>query len=188
MFKNNFTRLTIWTAVNMTDIRFDEEARRGIGIGCPGLNVTQTLGNGTETRPITTADTGKMLLAGWLLFLFSQGFNFILYKMHPSSPEMWTWGVEEEPEEWTPPEETQEEGELIWVNNLIMFEQPLILIYQQRRSTFLTVENQNQRISLPLVGSPKQSWQLEKRMRSLRSGHHQRRHKRRVSLGYKINV
>ena len=105
MFKNNFTRLTIWTAVNMTDIRFDEEARRGIGIGCPGLNVTQAVGNGTAPHPITTADTGKMLGAGWLLYLASLILNFILYKMHPSSPEMWTWGVEEELEEWTPPAE-----------------------------------------------------------------------------------
>ena len=92
----------------MTDIEYDAEARSGIG--CPDLNVTQTLGNVTETRPITTNDTGKMIGAGWFLFLCSQGFNFILYKIHPSSPEMWTWGADEELEKWTPPEETQDEG------------------------------------------------------------------------------
>ena len=93
----------------MTDIEYDVEAGRGIPI--PGLNVTQTIGDGSVPRPISTTDTGKMLGAGWLLFLCSQGFNFILYKMHPSSPEMWTWGAEEELEVWTTPEEAQKEGE-----------------------------------------------------------------------------
>ena len=62
---------------------------------------------------ITTGVTARMLGAGWLLYLASLIFNFIFYKMHPSSPEMWTWGAEEELEEWTPPEEAQdhEEGE-----------------------------------------------------------------------------
>ena len=101
--------MTIWTAVTMTDIDYDAEA--GTGIPIPGLNVTQTIGNGTELRLISTTDTARMLGAGWLLYICSIVFNFIFYKMHPSSPEMWTWGAEEELEEWTPPEETQEEGE-----------------------------------------------------------------------------
>ena len=99
--------MTIWTALTMTDIEYDAEA--GTGIPIPGLNVTQTIGNGTETRLISTTDTGRMLGAGWLLYLASLIFNFIFYKMHPSSPEMWTWGAEEELEEWTPPEEELEE-------------------------------------------------------------------------------
>ena len=97
--------MTIWTAVTMTDIEYDAEARAGIPI--PGLNVTQTIGNGTETRLISTTDTGRMLGAGWVLYLFSIGLNYIFYKMHPSSPEMWTWGAEEELEEWTPTEEAR---------------------------------------------------------------------------------
>ena len=85
----------------MTDIEYDAEARAGIPIS--GLNVTQTIGNGTEPRLISTTDTGRMLGAGWLLYLASLILNFIFYKMHPSSPEMWTWGAGEELEEqWTP--------------------------------------------------------------------------------------
>ena len=95
----------------MTDIEYDVEA--GAGIPIPGLNVTQTIGNGTETRLISTTDTGRMLGAGWLLYLASIIFNFIFYLMHPSSPAMWTWGAKVELKEWTSPEEAQaqEEGE-----------------------------------------------------------------------------
>ena len=60
---------------------------------------------------ITTGVTARMLWAGWLLYLASIILNFIFYKMHPSSPEMWTWGAEEELEEWTPPEEAQAQKE-----------------------------------------------------------------------------
>ena len=96
--------MTIWTAVSMTDI--DVET---------GRNQSQTIVNGTEpeTRPISTTNTGWMLGTGWILFVFSQVMNFIFYKLHPSSPEMWTWGKAEELEEWEPLEdtETQVEGE-----------------------------------------------------------------------------
>ncbi len=96
--------------MTMTDIEYDAEA--GTGIPIPGLNVTtQAIGNGSETRLISTTDTGRMLEAGWLLYLASLILNFIFYKMHPSSPEMWTWGAEEELEEWTPPEEAQAQVE-----------------------------------------------------------------------------
>ena len=98
--------MTIWTAVNMTDIECTKD--NGGGIVCSGLNVTQTIANGTETHIISTGDTGRMLGAGWLLYLFSLILNIIFYKMHPSSPEMCTWGAQEELEEWTYPEE---EGE-----------------------------------------------------------------------------
>ena len=68
---------------------------------------------GEELR-ITTGVTARMLGAGWLLYLASIILNFIFYKMHPSSPEMWTWGAEEELEEWTPADELEKkeaEGE-----------------------------------------------------------------------------
>ena len=78
-----------------------------------------------RSRPYTTADTGKMLGAGWLLYLGSQILNLVFYQMHPSSPEMGTWGKAEKIEEWTPLEErqTQEEKgewEIIFLNHLIV--------------------------------------------------------------------
>ena len=87
----------------MTDIEYNMETASSIA--CSALN--QTIGN-EETRLISTVNTGWMLGTGWILFALSQVLNFIFYKMHPSSPEMWTWGAAEELEEWTPPEE---EGE-----------------------------------------------------------------------------
>ena len=90
----------------MTDIEYDEASARGIP--CPALNVTETNSTDTSTRTITTVNTGWMLGAGWLLFLASQIMNFIFYKLHPSAPEMGTWGKEEKLEEWTPPEEKEE--------------------------------------------------------------------------------
>ena len=72
----NFS-LTIWTALKMENVTF------------PG-------------RPITTGDTGRMLGAGWLLYLGSLILNLVFYQMHPSSPEMGTWGAVEKVEEWTP--------------------------------------------------------------------------------------
>ena len=106
-----YSRLTIWTAVTMKDIVYDEMAGKGIAFSV--LNVNQTIVNGTEPRLISTTNTGWMLGTGWILFAFSQVFNFIFYKLHPSSPEMWTWGKAEELEEWEPLEntETQAEGE-----------------------------------------------------------------------------
>ena len=89
----------------MKDIEYDEKAGRGIA--CSALNGTQTIVNGTETRLISTTNTGWMLGTGWILFAFSQILNFIFYKMHPSSPEMWTWGKVEELKEWTPPGERE---------------------------------------------------------------------------------
>ena len=91
----------------MTDIEYDVEARKDTPL--PGFNDTKAIGNGTETRLISTTDTGRILWAGWLLYLASLIFNYVFYKMHPSSPEMWTWGKEEEPKKWTPPKETHQE-------------------------------------------------------------------------------
>ena len=66
-----------------------------------------------ELRTITPANVGWLLGAGWMFYFVSLLLNLVYYLMHPSSPEMWTWGAAEELEEWTPPEEAQaqEEGE-----------------------------------------------------------------------------
>ena len=66
-----------------------------------------------EFRTITPTHVAWMLGAGWMFYFVSLLLNLVYYLMHPSSPEMWTWGAEEELEEWTPPEEAQahEEGE-----------------------------------------------------------------------------
>ena len=68
-----------------------------------------------EIRGLTISswDTGRMLGAGWLLYLCSLLLNLLYYKMHPSSPELGTWGAAEELEEWTPPvkmEKKEEQG------------------------------------------------------------------------------
>ena len=80
--------MTIWTALTMTDIEYDAEA--GTGIPIPGLNVTtQAIGNGSETRLISTTDTGRMLhygLVGWLNQK-KKKFSFFLIKITIS-----TWG------------------------------------------------------------------------------------------------
>merc|ERR1711971_692125 len=89
---------------------YDEDTNRDISCS----NQTQIIGNviKPETRPIPTTNTGWMLGTGWILFVFSQVMNFIFYKLHPSSPEMWTWGKAEELEEWEPQEtQTQAEGD-----------------------------------------------------------------------------
>ena len=62
-------------------------------------------------RPITTGDTGRMLGAGWLLYLGSLILNLVFYQMHPSSPEMGTWGKAETIEEWTPLEEKETQND-----------------------------------------------------------------------------
>ena len=93
----------------MKDIVYDEMAGKGIAYSV--LNSTQTIVNGTEPRLISTTNTGWMLGTGWILFAFSQVMNFLFYKLHPSSPEMWTWGKAEELEEWEPQEETQTQAE-----------------------------------------------------------------------------
>ena len=104
MKNDNITfRLTIWTAVTMTDIVYDEKS--GTGIACSALNVTQTISNGIGTRTITTANTSWMLGAGWIFYLASSLLNLLYYKLHPSGPEFCSWGKEEELEEWTLPEE-----------------------------------------------------------------------------------
>ena len=93
-----FSRLTIWTAVIMKDIEI----------------VVTDQDKAEELRTITPTNVGWLLGAGWMFYFVSLLLNLVYYLMHPSSPEMWTWGAAEELEEWTTPEEAQaqEEGEL----------------------------------------------------------------------------
>ena len=88
----NFCRLTIWTIVLMSKMT--------------EMNVTDEEGN---LRTITADNLSWMLGVGWMFYICSLLLNLAYYKMHPSSPEMWTWGAVEELEEWTPTGE--EEGE-----------------------------------------------------------------------------
>ena len=90
----------------MTDIEYNKETARSIT--CSALNGTKSIVNETETRHISTVNTGWMLGAGWLFFLASLLLNLIYYLIHPSSPEMWTWGKIEDLEEWKPEEATEE--------------------------------------------------------------------------------
>ena len=64
-----------------------------------------------EIRTITPTHIGWMLGAGWIFYFVSLLLNLFYYLLHPSSPEMWTWGDEEELEEWTPPEKAQAQVE-----------------------------------------------------------------------------
>ena len=58
-----------------------------------------------ELRTITTANVSWLLGAGWMFYLGSLLLNLVYYLIHPSSPEMWTWGAEEELEVWSRPDE-----------------------------------------------------------------------------------
>ena len=86
------------------------------------IDVTDEAGN---SRSITPTNISWMLFTGWMFYIGSLILNLIYYIMHPSSPEMFTWGKEEKLEGWTPPEETkaqEEEGELVGtIMNLIQF-------------------------------------------------------------------
>ena len=63
-----------------------------------------------EFRTITPTHVAWMLGAGWMFYFVSLLLNLVYYLMHPSSPEMWTWGAAEELEEWTPPGEKDTEA------------------------------------------------------------------------------
>ena len=65
-------------------------------------------GKAEELRTITAANVGWMLGAGWMFYFVSLLLNLVYYLMHPSSPEMLTWGAAEELEEWTPTEEKKQ--------------------------------------------------------------------------------
>ena len=72
------------------------------------INIVVTgQGKAEELRTITPANVGWLLGAGWMFYFVSLLLNLVYYLMHPSSPEMWTWGAAEELEEWTPPEKTE---------------------------------------------------------------------------------
>ena len=83
--------MTIWTAVIIKDIE----------IVVPDQDKVE------ELRTITPANVGWLLGAGWMFYFVSLLLNLVYYLMHPSSPEMWTWGAAEELEEWTPPGEKE---------------------------------------------------------------------------------
>ena len=88
--------MTIWTAVIMKDIE----------ITVQGEDLAE------ELRTITPANVGWLLGAGWMFYFVSLLLNLVYYLMHPSSPEMWTWGKEERLEEWTLPPEKEVELEV----------------------------------------------------------------------------
>ena len=57
-----------------------------------------------KERKITTSDTWWMLFTGWMFYIIAQILNLVYYYIHPSSPEMCSWGASEElEEEWTYP-------------------------------------------------------------------------------------
>ena len=64
---------------------------------------------GEEPRTITTTNVSWLLASGWMFYVGSLLLNLVYYLMHPSSPEMWTWGAEEELEIWIPELEAPEE-------------------------------------------------------------------------------
>ena len=66
-------------------------------------------GKAEELRTITPANVGWLLGAGWMFYFVSLLLNLVYYLMHPSSPEMWTWGAAEELDGWTPPEKKETE-------------------------------------------------------------------------------
>ena len=75
------------------------------------VHVTDEAG---KTRIIKIHNIIWMLVVGWMFYIVSMVLHCIYYIMHPSSPDIWSCGNEEQLEEWTPPEETQpqeEEGE-----------------------------------------------------------------------------
>ena len=63
------------------------------------ITINDTEGN---PRTITRANVLWMLGAGWLSYLISMLLNILYYAIHPSSPELGTWGMAEEIEEWKP--------------------------------------------------------------------------------------
>ena len=81
-----FLRLTIWTAAIMKDIEI----------------IPSDPAVGKELRTITADNVGWLLGAGWMFYFGSLLLNLVYYLMHPSSPELWTWGAAEKLEEWTP--------------------------------------------------------------------------------------
>ena len=89
-FKYYF-RLTIWTVElikKITEIKVTDEEE--------------------NERTITPTNISWMLVTGWMFYIGSMVLNVVYYKLHPSSPEMWTWGKKERLEEWTPQEDIYE--------------------------------------------------------------------------------
>lgn len=55
-----------------------------------------------EKGEITNYSLKMVILAGWIFYIASHILNFIYYIIHPSSPELFTWGAEEVLEKWPP--------------------------------------------------------------------------------------
>ena len=71
------------------------------------LNCDTPILKAEELRTITTTNVSWLLVTGWMFYFGSLLLNLAYYMMHPSSPEMWTWGAVEELERWTPPGERE---------------------------------------------------------------------------------
>ena len=61
------------------------------------------------TRCKSNMHIENLINVAHFLLSINSSINFIFYKMHPSSPELWTWGAEEELEEGTPLVESEGE-------------------------------------------------------------------------------
>ena len=68
-FLKIFYRLTIWTAVLMTT----------------EMKLIDVTG---KAHPISKRSTRLILVAGWIFFGISFGFNYIFYKIHPSATDI----------------------------------------------------------------------------------------------------
>ena len=102
-------RLTIWTAVIMKDIEITDLGKDAAvkltcveHFLCSIFYCNTPIHKAEELRNITTTNVSWLLVAGWMSYFGSMLLNLAYYMMHPSSPEMCTWGAEEELEEWTP--------------------------------------------------------------------------------------
>ena len=73
-------------------------------------------GKAEELRNITTTNISWLLGVGWMFYFVSLLLNLIYYLMHPSSPEMWTWGAAEELEEkWIHPDDGEKKISTSWL-------------------------------------------------------------------------
>ena len=63
-------------------------------------------------RTITKSNTRWMLFTGWMLQIIAHILNIVYYLIHPSSPEIGTWGAAEElQDKWIHPDDGEYECE-----------------------------------------------------------------------------
>ena len=72
--KDFFYRLTIWTAVLMTD----------------EMKLIDVTG---KAHSISKRSTRLILVAGWIFFVVSSIFHCIFYKIHPSATDISLWAI-----------------------------------------------------------------------------------------------